>query len=47
MYDNPYAPGAAGGVLAMTGTNSVWLALAAFALIAAGAALMRVVPKRG
>lgn len=48
MYDNPSAPLAAGGtgsVLAYTGFNSVWFALAAFALIAAGTALMRIVPR--
>lgn len=41
--------GAAGGgaVLAMTGAGDVlWLALAAFALIAAGTALLRIIPKK-
>ena len=49
MYDNPSAPLAAGGsgsVLAYTGFNSVWLALAAFAFIAVGTALMRIVPRK-
>ena len=48
MYDNPSAPLAAGGsgsVLAYTGFGSVWLALAAFAFIAVGTALMRIVPR--
>jgi hypothetical protein len=48
MYDNPSATLAAGGsgsVLAYTGFGSVWLALAAFAMIAAGTALMRIVPR--
>ena len=48
MYDNPSAPLAAGGtgsVLAYTGFESVWLALAAFAFIAVGTALMRIVPR--
>jgi len=49
MYDNPSAPLAAGGtgsVLAYTGFDSVWFALAAFAMIAAGTALMRIVPRK-
>ncbi len=49
MYDNPSAPMAAGGtgsVLAYTGFNSVWLALAAFALLAVGTALLRIVPRK-
>jgi hypothetical protein len=49
MYDNPSAPLAAGGsgsVLAYTGFESLWLALAAFALIAVGTALMRIVPRK-
>ena len=48
MYDNPSASLAAGGsgsVLAYTGFNSLWLALAAFALIAVGTALLRIVPR--
>ena len=49
MYNNPSAPLAAGGtgsVLAYTGFNSVWVALAAFALIAVGIAVMRIVPRK-
>jgi hypothetical protein len=49
MYNNASAPAAAGvgaGTLAMTGADAFWLALAAFALIAVGAALMRIVPRR-
>lgn len=38
------AMGATGG-LAYTGVHVVWLLLAAFALIAAGAALLRILPK--
>jgi hypothetical protein len=48
MYDNPSASLAAGGsgsVLAYTGFGSLWLALAAFALIAVGTALLRIVPR--
>ncbi|MGB3184772.1 MAG: hypothetical protein WBG36_17610 [Ornithinimicrobium sp.] len=46
MYNNPSAPLAAGGTgaLAMTGFNSVWLILAAFAFLALGTALMRIAP---
>jgi hypothetical protein len=49
MYDNPSGPLAAGGTgsaLAYTGLDSVWLALAAFAFIAVGTALMRIVPRK-
>ncbi|WP_181373551.1 MULTISPECIES: hypothetical protein [Microbacterium] len=49
MYNNiasSTGAGAGAGMLAMTGTNSLWLALAAFALIAAGTAVMRIVPRR-
>lgn len=49
LYDNPSAPmaaGGTGGVLAYTGFESLWWALAAFALLAAGTALMRIVPRR-
>lgn len=35
-----------GSTLAFTGANVMWLALAAFALIGAGAALLRLVPRR-
>lgn len=46
MYNNPSAPLAAGGTgaLAMTGFNSMWLILAAFAFLAVGTALMRIAP---
>ena len=49
LYDNPSAPlaaGGTGGVLAYTGLDSLWWALAAFALIATGTALMRMVPRK-
>jgi hypothetical protein len=49
MYSNPSAPMAAGGasgVLAYTGFNSLWWALAAFALVAVGTALLRIVPRK-
>lgn len=38
--------GVGAGVLASTGFNSLWLGLAAFALVAAGTAVMRIVPRR-
>jgi len=51
MYDNPAAPAAAGigsGTLAMTGAGDVfWLALAAFALLALGLAIRRIMPVLG
>ncbi|MGV1009265.1 MAG: hypothetical protein ACOYBY_11750 [Dermatophilaceae bacterium] len=46
MNYNTATPPVVGGTLAFTGSNSVWLGLAAFALIAAGSAMMRIVPKR-
>jgi hypothetical protein len=49
MYNNPSASLAAGGtgsVLAYTGFNSLWVALAAFAVIAVGTALLRIVPRK-
>jgi hypothetical protein len=49
MYNNPsatLATGGAGGALAYTGFNSIWWALAAFALIAVGTALLRIVPRK-
>lgn len=48
MYSNPTPVIAAGtvGSLAFTGTNVVWSVLAGFALIAAGSALGRIVPRR-
>lgn len=33
--------------LALTGVSSLWLGLAAFALIAAGSAILRIIPKKG
>ena len=55
MYDKPTSllpttvpAGAAGaGVLAMSGLDWVWVSLAVFALIAAGSALWRIVPRNG
>ncbi len=49
MYNPAFgatATGAAGAGLAATGFNIVWLLLAAFALLGAGMALMRLVPRR-
>jgi hypothetical protein len=40
-----FATGATGG-LAWTGANVIWLMLAGFALLAAGAALTRIAPRR-
>lgn len=48
MYNDIAAPAMAGsgaGMLATTGTMVFWYFLAAFALIAVGAALMRIVPR--
>jgi hypothetical protein len=39
------AAGSAGG-LALTGVNIVWLLLAVFALVAAGLAVKRMIPKK-
>lgn len=36
--------GAGGAGLAYTGVNTMWMLLGAFALLAAGGALMRIVP---
>lgn len=36
----------AGGVLAFTGSHNVWFALGAFACIAAGSAINRLVPRK-
>jgi hypothetical protein len=51
MYNNPAAPAAAGigsGTLAMTGAGDIfWVSLAAFALLALGLAIKRIVPVRG
>ena len=51
VYDNPSVPLLTGmatgtGTLAMTGANVFWLALAAFAMIALGMALLRILPRR-
>lgn len=49
MYNNSVVGGsgvATGSALAATGINILWALLAAFAVIAAGAALMRVRPKK-
>lgn len=37
---------AGGGALAMTGANTIWMIIAAFTLIAAGAAIWRLTPQR-
>lgn len=47
MYNNP-ATTVGGGALASTGIGlmtSVWLSLTAFALVALGTAVMRIVPR--
>lgn len=47
MYSHSAAGmSSAGGVLAFTGSHDIWLALGAFALIAAGSALNRLVPRK-
>lgn len=50
MYSHPAAVAGSGAIagtgLAMTGFNVVWLLLAAFALVAAGGAFLRLVPRR-
>lgn len=48
MYSNPTPVVAAGaaGALAYTGANVLWAVLAAFALLAAGIAMARIVPRR-
>ncbi|WP_323960868.1 hypothetical protein GC088_04450 [Arthrobacter sp. JZ12] len=49
MYNNPSSPMAAGigsGALAYTGAGDIfWLGLAGFALLAAGMAVTRMVPR--
>ncbi|WP_162834282.1 hypothetical protein [Amycolatopsis circi] len=47
MYQKIGAASAAGvtGGLAFTGVNAMWLLLAGFALLAAGTALMRILPR--
>jgi len=39
------AAGIGAGALAVTGLSAIWLFLAAFALLAAGAALLRTLPR--
>lgn len=48
MYQNTGPLATGGGGLALTGMtgNPIWLFLAAFALIALGLALLRLVPRR-
>jgi 4-hydroxybenzoate polyprenyltransferase len=50
MYNSPAGAGAGAvgtiGGLAATGLNVMWLLLAAFALLGAGMAIMRLVPRR-
>ncbi len=49
MYNNgtPAIGGAAtGGVLASTGASVLWIVLASFAVIAVGAAILRVIPRK-
>jgi LPXTG-motif cell wall-anchored protein len=48
MYNTPTSVVAAGsvGALAFTGSNVIWFVLAGFAMIAAGTALARIVPRR-
>jgi len=48
MYNNPSPVLAAGtaGALAFTGANVVWLVLASFAMLAAGTAMSRIMPRR-
>jgi len=53
VYDNSGAVlgsvlggGAGAGALAFTGVDAIWLPLAAFALVGAGMALLRTLPKR-
>ncbi|MGV9300268.1 hypothetical protein [Amycolatopsis sp. NPDC003676] len=47
MYQKIGAASAAGvtGGLAFTGVNTLWLLLAGFALLAAGTALLRILPR--
>lgn len=50
MYNNPVVPAVVstgGGAIAASGMGSLWLGLAAFAMIALAAALMRIVPRAG
>jgi hypothetical protein len=45
MYNN-VLPASGAGVLAFTGSSSLWYGLAAFALLAAGTAILRILPRR-
>jgi len=45
MY-NTIIPASSAGVLAFTGSSSLWYGLAAFALLAAGTAILRILPRR-
>jgi ABC-type transport system involved in cytochrome c biogenesis permease component len=57
MYDKPVGvlpmsipagvAGTSAGVAALSGLNLVWVLLALFALLAAGTAIMRIVPRNG
>jgi hypothetical protein len=50
MYQSSASIGGAvgtSGLLAYTGANVLWAVLAGFAMLAAGSALMRIVPRRG
>ncbi len=46
MYHSTTSLAATGGAGVFAGTASIWWALAAFAMIAAGSAIMRIVPRR-
>jgi hypothetical protein len=49
MYSSPPMAGTiivAGGTLASTGLNVLWIPLGGFALLSAGLALLRLVPRR-
>jgi hypothetical protein len=48
MYNHAGAVGAAAGASALpfTGFNAIWFVLAAFALVSAGTAILRIVPRR-
>lgn len=46
MYDKCITGAGGAGCLASTGVGNVWLVLGAFALLAVGTALMRIVPRR-
>tara|TARA_B100000378_G_scaffold275130_1_gene270640 strand:+ start:1084 stop:1245 length:162 start_codon:yes stop_codon:yes gene_type:complete len=46
MYNTNSALAVTGGGAMVAGANGIWWLLAAFALLAAGSALMRIVPRR-